>query len=117
MKKAVIAVALALAVSTLNARAQDTNNPPPAGSPGHGPGGFHILPPRAQEQLSLTADQQKQVADLEAAVKAKLETILTPAQLEKLKQLRPPQRPGGKGGGQPDAGGDGQSNPPQPPGE
>ena len=62
-----------------------------------GPGGFHILPPRAQEQLKLTADQQQQVAALEAEVKAKLETILTPEQVQKLKQMRPPQPPGGAG--------------------
>ena len=114
MKSTFIAVALALAVSTFNILAQDTNNPPPAG---RGPGGFHILPPHAQEQLNLTADQQKQVADLEAAVKAKMETILTPAQLEKLKQLRPPQRPSGKGGGGAEAGGEDQGSHQRPPGE
>ncbi len=82
MKKVVVIVALALAVATLNTRAQETNNPPSAGGPGRGPGGFHILPPRAQEQLNLTADQQKQLKDLEAEVKTKIETILTPAQME-----------------------------------
>ena len=100
MKIAVIAVAVTLAVLTLNVRAQDTNHPSPTrGNLGPGPGGFHILPPRAQEQLNLTVDQQKQVADLEAEVKTKMETILTPAQLEKLKQMRPPRRPDEKAGG------------------
>jgi hypothetical protein len=47
------------------------------------------------EHLNLTADQKKQLADLEAEVKAKVEKILTPEQLEKLKQMRPPMRPGG----------------------
>ena len=99
MKKVVSIIVLALAVVTLNTSAQETNNPPPAGGPGRGPGGFHILPPRAQEQLNLTADQQKQLKDLEVEVKAKIETILTPAQMEQLKQMRPPQRSGGGPGG------------------
>jgi hypothetical protein len=54
------------------------------------------------ELLDLTADQRKQLADLEAETKAKIEKILTPEQLEKMKQLPPP-RMGGPGGrpGQP----------------
>jgi hypothetical protein len=51
------------------------------------------------EQLNLTAGQQRQVAALEAEVKAKIEKILTPEQLKQLKQMRPPQRQGGPGGG------------------
>jgi len=99
MKKAVAIIALALAVGTLTTRAQETNNPPPAGGPGRSPGGFHILPPRAQEQLNLTADQQKQLKDLEVEIKAKIETILTPAQMDQLKQMRPPRSQGAPGGG------------------
>ena len=96
MKKAAIVIALTLAIATLSGFAQETNNPPPAGGgPGRGP---HILPPQAQAQLNLTADQQKQIADLETEVKGKIEAILTPAQMEKLKQIRPPQRQGGSGG-------------------
>ena len=101
MKKVVSIIVVALAVVALNTRAQETNNPPPAGGPGRGPGGFHILPPRAQEQLNLTADQQKQLKDLEAEIKAKIETILTSAQMEQLKQMRPPQRAGGTPNGGP----------------
>jgi Spy/CpxP family protein refolding chaperone len=56
------------------------------------------LPPRAQEQLNLTADQQTQMSALEADVKAKLEKILTREQLQQLKQMRPPPRQGGPGG-------------------
>ena len=99
MKKAAAIIALALAVGTLTIRAQETNNPPPAGGPGRGPGGFHILPPRAQEQLNLTADQQKQLKDLEAEIKGKIETILTPAQMDQLKQMRPPRFRGAPNGG------------------
>ena len=129
MKKVLIAVALALAVSTLNTFAQDAGGPPPnEGGPGGGAGpkpGFHLLPPRAVEQLKLTDDQKKQVTDLEAEVKAKIEKILTPEQLDQLKQMRPPMRqgqggPGGagqkqRGGGPNGAQGDRPSGPP--PGE
>lgn len=101
MKKVVSIIVVALAVVALTIRAQETNNPPPAGGPGRGPGGFHILPPRAQEQLNLTADQQKQLKDLEAEIKGKIETILTPSQMDQLKQMRPPQRSGGAPGGGP----------------
>lgn len=99
MKRIAIAFALALTAFTFNTLAQDPGGaPPPGGGPGPGHGGVHVLPPHAQEQLNLTADQQKQLADLEAEVKAKLETILTPAQLEQLKQMKPPQHKGGTGG-------------------
>jgi Spy/CpxP family protein refolding chaperone len=112
MKTKVILLALALGASTCLLIAQDSNQGPdnqpppgrqggpggPGGGAGHGPGGFHLLPPRAHEQLNLTADQEKQVAALEAEVKAKLEKILTPDQLKQLKQMRPPRRQGGPGG-------------------
>ena len=96
MKTKIILLALALGASTCLLTAQDGSPSPDGQRP---PGGFHILPPRAQEQLNLSADQQKQVSDLEAEVKAKLETILTPEQLEQLKKMRPPHPPG-QGGGQ-----------------
>ncbi len=125
VKKSAIILALALGVSALSLTAQEQGGPPPSGDrpppseggmhggPGRGPGGFHLLPPRAQEQLNLTADQQKQVAALEAEVKAKLEKILTSEQLTQLKQMRPPQRRGGPGGGGPggQGGPDGQGGP------
>ncbi len=112
--------ALALAVN-----AQDNNQPggppqgdgqPPmqhAGGPG-ARGGFHLLPPRAQETLKLTEDQKAQIAALEAETKAKLEKILTPEQLTQLKNMRPPMRQGGPGGGQM-RGGDGNMPPAGPP--
>ena len=115
MKTAAIAIALALAVSTLNVLAQDAGGPPPAGEGsgkgGHGraPGqsGPHLLPPGAHEKLKLTEDQQKQIADLEAEVKAKLEKILTPEQLQQLKQMHPPHHQGARDNGGPGAGGPG----------
>ena len=67
--------------------------PPPRGGP-------HLLPPHAAERLNLTDAQKKQIKDLEAEVKTKIESILTPAQLEQLKQMHPPHG-GGPGGGNP----------------
>ena len=110
MKRPAINLALALGVSAWSLSAQEQGGPPPSGDrppppeigakggPGQRQGGFHLLPPRAQEHLNLTADQQKLVAALEADVKAKLEKILTPEQLKQLNQMRPPPRQGGPGG-------------------
>ena len=61
--------------------------------------GFRLLPPRAQEQLNLTDDQQKQIAELETEAKAKLDKILTPDQQQQLQQFRPPPRQGGNESG------------------
>jgi len=129
MNTKIIILALALGASTCLLTAQDGNPPPEGqrppgrqGGPGR-PGGFHLLPPRAHEQLNLTADQEKQVADLEAEVKGKLEKILTPEQMQQLKQMRPPQRQGGPGGPRGhgpsgDQGGPGgEGRPPRPPQE
>jgi len=63
----------------------------------HKPCCLHLLPPHAQEGLNLTCDQQKQVADLEVETKTKLHKILTPEQLQQLKQMRPPPPQGGPG--------------------
>ena len=123
MKRTAIAIALALAVSTFNVLAQDAGTPPPAppatGGPGagprQGPGGFHLLSPRAQDQLKLTADQKKQVADLEVEVKAKLDKILTPEQQQQLKQMRPPHPPGPGGLAPGGSGDEPRPTPPPPP--
>jgi hypothetical protein len=123
MHTKVIILTLALGASACLVTAQDGDQrpdrqPPPGreggpgvpGGPG-GQGGFRLVPPRAQEQLNLTADQQKQVADLEAKTRAKLEKILTPEQMQELRQMRPLQRqggsagPGGAGGGPGEPGG------------
>ena len=129
MKTKLTFLALALGASTCLLSAQD--GPPPSdaqqppqhqGGPG-GPGGragFHLLPPRAQEQLKLTDDQKAQIAALEAETKAKLEKILTPEQMTQLKNLRPPMRPDGQGGPQMrggHGGPEGQDRPEPPPGE
>ena len=124
MKTKLALLALALGTSTCLLTAQD--NPPPSdgqppqqraggsdgaggehGGPG-GRGGFHLLPPRAQEQLKLTDDQKTQITALENETRAKLEKILTPEQLTQLKNMRPPMRPSGAGGSQMRGGPDGQ---------
>ena len=106
MKPKAIIVALALGVSASYLTAQQPADSPPAGDrpppPPEGaapagaqqrPGGLRLLPPGIVEILKLSAEQQKQMVALEAEVKAKLEKILTPEQLEQLKQMRPPQHP------------------------
>jgi len=106
MKAKVLLLALALSASTGLLLAQDATPPadgqqPPAGEHGpRGPRGWvHILPPGADQRLNLTDDQKKQIADLESDVKTKLETILTPEQLAKLKKMHPPRGQGGGPGG------------------
>jgi len=112
-KLAILAVALGASTSFLAAQDNpppfaDNNQPPPqreggAGGVGKrgGPGGFHLLPPRAQEMLKLTDEQKTQIAALEVEMKGKLEKILTAEQLAQLKNMRPPMRsgfPGNQGG-------------------
>jgi len=114
MKTKLTLLALALGASTCLVTAQDDppssdNQAPPqhTGGPGGaggqrgGPrvqGGFHLLPPRAVEQLKLTDEQKQQIAALEAETKAKVEKILTPEQLDQLKNMRPPMGQGGPNG-------------------
>ena len=117
MKTKIALLALALGASTGLLCAQDStppaDNPPAAQHAGPGgPRGFHLLPPRAAERLNLTDDQKKQIAALEAETKTKLEKILTPTQLEQLKNMRPPMPPGGPGRG---PGGDDSGAPQGPP--
>ena len=118
--------ALSLAALALSASAQDGppsggnggGNPPATRPDGPPPGGFHLLPRFVADKLNLTADQQKQIADLQKDTKAKLDLILTADQKKILEETRPPRRdgppaggsiggPGGQGGG-PDGQGGGQ---------
>ena len=118
MKTKLPLLALALGASTCLLTAQDAppsndQRPPQREGASGKPPGFHLLPPRAQEQLKLTDEQKAKIAALEAETKAKLESILTPDQLEKMKNMRPPQR-GGQGGPDSQGGPDGQK-PQRPP--
>ena len=64
-------------------------------------GGLHLLPPRMADQLNLSDDQKNQIAALETEMKTRLEKILLPDQMEKLKQGRTGHS-GGKGGTYPE---------------
>jgi Spy/CpxP family protein refolding chaperone len=73
------------------------------GGPGGGRGGMQpgrVLPAFAADALNLTADQRKQVDDLQKEVDGRLEKILTPEQRRQFQELRdrgpggpPPKRP------------------------
>jgi Spy/CpxP family protein refolding chaperone len=113
-----LAAALVLAMS---ASAQPPGGKGGKGFPG-GPGGFgmraapgELMPGFIQEQLKLTDDQKKQMADLQKEVDARLDKLLTEEQRTQLKQLKDRGGrgfpggfggPGGKGGF-PGKGGDG----------
>jgi EF hand len=112
--------------------------PPGGGGPG-GPrmGGMpprpgEILPAMLRQRLNLSAEQEKQIAELQKEVDAKLEKILSIEQRDQLKNMRargpggfgpPPGGPGGRqrsGGGRPPGGGGppgGDGPPPPPPDE
>lgn len=97
--------------------------PPPEGGPrrpGKPPEIGHVLPPFAREELTLTDDQKKEIAELEAEVKAKLTKILTADQKAQLEDLLargpggpPPGGPEGPGG-LPGEGGDRPERPRRP---
>jgi enterochelin esterase family protein len=85
----------AVAVFVLTAAAQPPDRPrerPGAPPPVGPPGGLElgtVLPPFVQAELRLTREQQKRVADLERYARDRLNKILTAAQKEQLKALRP----------------------------
>jgi hypothetical protein len=77
----------------------------PGGLGGKGPGGFggppqpgQIMPVFIQDQLKLSADQKKQLEDLQKDVDGKLGKILTEDQQKQLKEIQD-RGPGGKGFG------------------
>ncbi len=70
---------------------------------------FRVMPPGAAEGLKLTTEQEKDIADLEKDVQAKMTKILTPEQLDQWNKSRPDGARGRRGGvlgrrGQPGAG-------------
>lgn len=109
---AVAALALAMPSTSLLAQDQgatnsDTNSQT---GPNHPPDGPPLLPPRAVEALNLTDAQKQQLKFIQEQVKTQIEAILTPAQLDQLKQMRAqhrhgwgPKGHGGPGGGTPPA--------------
>ncbi len=127
MKTKILLLTLALSAPTCFLTAQDADQPPDAqrppdpqaGPPGYADRGEHrgprLLPPRVAEQLNLSPEQRAQVTNLEAEVKAKMEKILTPEQLQQLKQMRPPMREGAPGRPNLPMGGPGIPGAPNPP--
>ena len=102
------------------------DGPPPGfGPPGGGPGGRGMGPPQPgqilprflRDRLELSAQQEKQIQELQKEVDAKLAKILTDGQKQQLKEMRergpggfgPPGGPGGPPGGPPP---DGSGGPP-----
>src|SRR5580658_9096862 len=76
---------------------------PPGGFPGapEFPKPGQVLPTIVQERLNLTAEQKKQLAEVQKEVDAKLEKILTAEQKKQLAEVarNPFGGPGGFGGG------------------
>ena len=68
------------------------------GGPGGPPQPGTVLPAFLQDALQLTADQKKQLDELQKDVDARLGKILTDDQKKQLKEMRPPRGPGGPGG-------------------
>ena len=116
MKRVVFGLLAFAAAALIVASSEAVSQPPDGGKAKKGgkdkgrPPRFElgkVLPPFARDELNLTADQQKQLADLEKEVKAKLEKILTAEQKKTLEEMRPPgPPPGGPGGGPPPADGE-----------
>jgi Spy/CpxP family protein refolding chaperone len=52
----------------------------------------HVLPPFARDRLTLTAEQEKELAALEKEARARLDAILTPEQRKRLEEARPPRK-------------------------
>src|SRR5690242_13795491 len=71
------------------------DGPPPGGPPRFQLG--QVIPPFARDELKLTKEQEKQIAELEHEVKAKLDKILTAEQKKTIENARPPRGPGGPG--------------------
>ena len=119
-KSAILAAAfVAACYLTISAGAQppekggkdDKGGPPGKGGPGFpgGPGGFgmkrgkpgEIMPPFLVDQLKMSDEQKKALADLQKDVDAKMDKLLTDDQKKQLKEMQdrgPGGFPGGKGG-------------------
>ena len=88
---------------------------PPGGFPGpfEPPKPGQVLPGFMQDQLKLSAEQKKQLDELQKEVDAKLSKILTPEQKKSLEDMRTFRGPGGFGPpGGPGPGGPGGFGPP-----
>ena len=69
---------------------------PPQGKKGDsGKMPIHVIPPFAVDELQLTPAQERQIQELERDLRTKVMRILTPEQLRKLRDVRPPHERGG----------------------
>jgi hypothetical protein len=103
-------LALAFATTIFGVCALTATSQPPEGRSGPGgkgkkggPAGFElgkVLPPFVREELDLTDEQEKAIAELEQEVKGKLEKVLTAEQRQRAESARPPMGPP-KGKGSP----------------
>jgi hypothetical protein len=82
----------ACVVWAVMALSQPPGGPPPRFQPGQ------VLPPFVRDDLKLTKEQEKQIAELEKEVKERLDKILTDEQKKIIENARPPRGPGGPGG-------------------
>jgi hypothetical protein len=114
MKRSLLASICFIAAVALTA----TSQPPPGGQfkdkKGFGEKGPRfelgkVLPPPLRESLNLTNDQEKQLQEIEAELKARLDKLLTDEQKRIAESFRP--GPGGPGGGQGGPGGPGGGGP------
>ena len=80
---------------------RNERNGPPGGRQGGPPQPGQILPPMLQERLNLTAEQKKQVADLQKEVDEKLAKILTEEQMSQMKTAMRERGPGNRPPGPP----------------
>jgi len=81
-----------LAAGTAFAQPPGGGPPPGAGGPGGGHGfqlGW-VLPPHVRNQVELTKEQEKEIAELEKLVKEKLDKILTAEQKKAIEKSGPP---------------------------
>ncbi len=74
-----------------------------------------VIPPHILQDLELTSEQTTAIQEIEKDVKGRLEKILTPEQLQKIRDARPPM--GGPGGGGPGGGPGGGNRPARPKGD
>lgn len=97
MLRAGLLTACFLAACVLTASSQPPGFPPggPKGPPRYKLG--KLFPPFVHDELNLTPEQEKKLAEMEADVRQKLEKILTAEQKRAIENIQPP-GPGGPGG-------------------
>jgi len=74
----------------------DKKDGPPGGPPPRFQLG-QLFPPKLRDELNLTKEQEKLIADLEVEVKGKLEKILTADQKQIIEDHKPPKKDDKKG--------------------